>query len=74
VTAVKFNFRLNGSLIARLVVYVGVVFLMAYGGRELIATWWIGFLGMLAAAMVFAMLLKLIDLRAMIRLIFSSEP
>jgi O-antigen/teichoic acid export membrane protein len=72
--AVRFRFRLNFSLIARLAVYilgVALLFIWAHGMQ---VTWWMSFVGMLAASMVFAMLLKLIDLRAMVRLIFSSEP
>ncbi len=74
VTAVKFKFALNFSLIFRLVLYISGVVLLALGSHQLTITWWISFVGMLTAAIVFAMLLNLINLKAMVRLIFSSEP
>lgn len=74
ISAVKFKFRLNYNLMFRVVVYISGVILLAIGSHQLAISWWISFLGMIAAAMIFAMLLNLINLRAMVRLIFSSEP
>jgi O-antigen/teichoic acid export membrane protein len=74
ITAVKFRFTLNYGLILRLIIYISGVILIAIGAHRLDIIWWIGFLGMLAAAMVLAMLLNLINLKGMVRLIFSSEP
>ena len=74
ITAVKFKFRLNYGLIFRLVIYISGVILLGMGSYHLGITWWISFLGMLAASMILAMVLNLIDLKAMVRLIFSSEP
>jgi O-antigen/teichoic acid export membrane protein len=74
ISAVKFGFKVNYSLIIRLIAYIVAVVLLGVWLHKLDIIWWIGFLGMLAVSMIFAMLLKLIDLRSMIRLIFSSEP
>jgi len=74
ITAVKFGFQLNRGLIFRLVIYIAGVILIAIGAHQLTITWWISFLGTLATAMIFAMVLNLIDLKGMVRLIFSSEP
>jgi O-antigen/teichoic acid export membrane protein len=74
ITAVKFGFTLNYSLILRLVYYVSGVILLAFGAHRLHITWWIGFVGMLAVSMVYAMVLNLINPRSMVRLIFSTEP
>ncbi|MCX6225358.1 MAG: oligosaccharide flippase family protein [Bacteroidia bacterium] len=74
ITAVKFKFRLNYGLIFRLIIYISGVILLGIGSYRLELVWWISFLGMLTASMIFAMLLNLIDLKAMVRLIFSSEP
>jgi O-antigen/teichoic acid export membrane protein len=74
ITAVKFGFKVNIKLVFRLVIYISGVILLAFGAHRLEIVWWIGFLGMLTSAMVFAMLLNLIDLKAMVRLIFSSKP
>lgn len=74
ITAVKFQFRLNYGLIFRLVIYISGVIVIAIGSHGLGIAWWISFLGMLLAAMVFAMILNLINLRGMVRLIFSPEP
>jgi O-antigen/teichoic acid export membrane protein len=74
ITAVKFGFKVNYSLIARLIVYILGVILLCIGSHHLTITWWLSFVLMLAASMVLAMLLNLINLKAMVRLIFSSEP
>jgi len=74
ITAVKFKFRLNYGLIFRLIIYISGVILLGIGSHRLEIAWWMGFLGMLTAAMILAMLLNLIKLRGMVRLIFSSEP
>jgi len=74
ITARKFNFGLNFSLIIRLIIYISGVILLGIGAHGLAVAWWMSFLGMMAASMIFAMLLNLIDPRGMVRLIFSSEP
>lgn len=74
ITAVKFRFRLNYGLIIRLVMYVSGVILLGIGSHRLEIAWWMSFIGMISAAMIFAMLLNLINIKGMIRLIFSSEP
>ena len=74
VAAVKFKFGLDKGLIVRLIVYIAGVILLALGAHHLEVTWWISFIGMLAVAMILAMVLKLINLGAMVRLIFSTEP
>lgn len=74
ITAVKFKFKVNYGLIVRLIIYIAGVILLAIGSHGLSLNWWISFIGMIAAAMIFAVLLNLINLRGMIRLIFSSEP
>jgi O-antigen/teichoic acid export membrane protein len=74
ISAVKFNFKLEPWLILRLVIYIAGVVFLGIAAHYLPIHWWIGFIGMLGGAMIFAMALRLIDLRAMVRLIFSSEP
>lgn len=74
IAAIKFRFRINYGLILRMVIYIGGVILLGVGSNRLEVSWWLGFLGMLTASMIFAVLLKLIDLKAMVRLIFSSGP
>ncbi len=74
ITAVKFKFKLNTNLIIRLLAYISGVILIGIGAHGLQIAWGFSFIGMLVASMIFAMLLNLIDLKAMVRLIFSSEP
>jgi O-antigen/teichoic acid export membrane protein len=74
ISATKFHFRVNYFLIFRLIIYIAGVILMAIGAHGLDIVWWISFLGLLAASMIFAMLLNLINPKAMLLLIFSSEP
>lgn len=74
ITAVKFKFRLNYGLIIRLIIYISGVILLGIGSHGLNITWWMSFLGMLTTAMILAIALNLINLRGMVRLIFSSEP
>jgi O-antigen/teichoic acid export membrane protein len=74
ISATQFHFRVNYFLILRLVIYIAGVILMAIGAHGLDIVWWISFLGLLAASMIFAMLLNLINPKAMLLLIFSSEP
>ncbi len=74
IVAVKFRFRLNPGLILRLVIYLTGVVLLAIGSHQLEITWWISFLAMIIAAMILAIMLNLINLKGMVRLVFSSEP
>jgi len=74
ITAVKFKFRINYGLIFRLFIYISGVILLGIGSHRLEIAWWMSFLGMITAAMILAMVLNLINLRGMVRLIFSSEP
>ena len=74
ISAVKFNFGIDKALIFRILIYISGVVALAVGSHALAITWWVSFLGMLAIAMVFAMLLNLINLKGLVRLIFSSEP
>ena len=74
ITAVKFKFRINYDLIFRLFIYISGVILLGIGSHRLEIAWWMSFLGMITAAMILAMVLNLINLRGMVRLIFSSEP
>lgn len=74
ITAVKFKFRLNYGLIFRLIIYISGVIILGIVSHRLDIAWWMSFIGMLTTAMILAMLLNLINLRGMVRLIFSSEP
>lgn len=74
ITAVKFRFHLDYGLIIRLVMYVSGVILLGIGSHRLDIAWGMSFLGMISAAMILAMLLNLINIKGMVRLIFSSEP
>lgn len=74
ITAVKFKFRLNYGLIIRLIIYISGVIIIGIGSHGLNVAWWMSFLGMITAAMILAVALNLINLRGIVRLIFSSEP
>jgi len=71
--AKKFNFGLDPRLIFKLLVYFAGVLGLGLGSIQIDSSWWIRFLGMLAASIILAMALNLIDLKSMLRLIFNGD-
>ncbi len=69
ISARVFKFGFNNKLIIKLIIYIGGVILMGYGAVHLEIVWWIGFLGLMAAAMLLAFVLNLINVMGMVRMV-----
>jgi O-antigen/teichoic acid export membrane protein len=72
VSARKFNFGLNNKLIFKLIIYIAGTIMMGIGSAQLEVAWWIGFLGLLAAAMILALLLNLINVRGLVKMVIKG--
>jgi len=69
ISARLFKFGLNYKLMGKIIIYIGGVTLMGYGAHHLEIAWWIGFLGLMAGAMLLAFVLNLINVRGMVRMV-----
>lgn len=72
VSARKFGFGLNYTLIIKLILYITGTILLGIGSVRLGVAWWIGFLGLLAAAMILAFLLNLINVKGLIKMVLKT--
>ncbi len=73
ISARKFNFGLNHKLFFKLIIYIAVTILMGIGSAQLEIAWWIGFLGLLVAALILAFLLNLINVRGLVKMVIKAE-
>ena len=69
----KFGFGLDTRLIFKLAVFIAGVVGLGLESLQLNAIWWVSLLSMMAASMVLAMALNLIELRSMIKLITNGD-
>ncbi len=73
IVARKFKLGFDPGLIFKVVVYIAGVFALGLGSTQIQADWFIRFVGVIAASVIFAMALNIIDLRAMFKLIRNGE-
>ncbi len=69
----KFKFRPNLNLTFKIAVFIAGVFGLGWGSVQINADWGFKFLGMIAASVILALALNLINLRAMIRLVLKKS-
>jgi O-antigen/teichoic acid export membrane protein len=73
ISAQKFNFGLNFKLIFKLIIYITGTILIGIGSSKLDIAWWIGFLGLMAAALILAFLLNLINVRGLVKMVLKGQ-
>jgi len=73
VSARLFSFGIDPIIIGRLVIYIGGVIGMGILSTHLEITWWISFLGLMGAAMVLALALRLIRVQGLVRMVLRGN-
>lgn len=73
VAATRFRMRLDRGLIVRLVIFIGGTFGMGQASLSTGTNWLAGFLGLIAASLLLALLLNLINIKAMVRLVLNKS-
>ncbi len=73
IVVTKFRFKAHPQLIFRLVVFIAGIFGLGWGSQQIDAGWGIRFLGMIAASVIFAFALNLINLKAMIQMVLKKS-
>ena len=69
----KFRFKANPQLIFRLVVFIAGVFGLGLGSQQIDAGWGFRFLGMIAASVILALALNLINVKALVLMVLKKS-
>ena len=73
IAARKFKFRPNLNLTFKIMVFIAGVLGLGLGSLQINADWGIRFLGMIAASVILALSLNLINLKAMVRMVLNKS-
>lgn len=69
----RFKLSLNLNLVFKIAVFTAGVFGLGLGSQQVNADWGFRFLGMIAASVILALALNLINLKAMIRMVLNKS-